>query len=256
MASEFELGGRTAVVTGGSQGLGLAIARALGGAGATVVIAGRRREILDEAVEGLSREGIVAAGFAIDVSDFSGAEALARFAVDSFGAVDVLVNNVGGSFGDDFQTGLLLDTGEADLMGVIRQNVSTTLNCCKAMVPQMLERGSGSVINISSVVVAHPMPGVGLYAASKAMIVSLTRTMAAEWGPKVRANALLVGYIDTPRTAPLRSPELRDWLGKHIAMGRLGRPDEVAGIAVYLASDASIWTTGAAFPIDGGVGAI
>lgn len=220
------------------------------------MIAARRQTLLKDAVARLQAADVVAEGFVTDVADGDSARALADETISSLGPIDIVVNNVGGSFGDGFAAGRLLDMTEADVAGVIRANVTTVLNCCWAIVPKMIEHGSGTVINIASVVVRHPMPGLGLYSASKAAVASLTKTMAVEWGPEVRVNALLVGYIDTPRTAPLRSASHRQWLEQHIAMGRLGGPEDVAGAAVYLASDAAAWTTGAAIEVDGGVGAI
>jgi NAD(P)-dependent dehydrogenase (short-subunit alcohol dehydrogenase family) len=252
MSGRFDLEGRVAIVTGASQGIGLGIAGALAEAGAAVVAAARRPELLQQAVEVLQARGARAVGVACDVRDGNQARRLAERAVESFGRVDILVNNVGASYGDDFRRGPLLEMTPADLDGAIRQNVTSLLHCCWAVVPGMLQR-SGSIINVASVVVSHPMPGFGLYAAAKAAVVSLTRTMALEWAPRVRVNALLVGHVDTPRASSRRTAEDRAWLERHIALGRLGTPEDVGSAALYLVSDAAAWTTGAAVEVDGGV---
>lgn len=254
--SLFSLDGRVAVVTGGSQGIGLATARALGVAGASVVVAARRNDLVEAAVDELKGLGVAVTGVACDVTDRTQVQSLVDAATSTFGPVDILVNNVGGSFDDTFRAGLLLDMTEAELLGVIRQNVTSMMNCCWTIVPGMLTRGSGSIVNVSSIVVRHPRRGLGFYSASKAAVANLTLTMATEWAPSVRVNAVVPGYIDTARTAPLRTPEDRTWLGDHIAMGRLGGPDDVAGAAVYLASSAAGWVTGATIEVDGGVAAI
>jgi NAD(P)-dependent dehydrogenase (short-subunit alcohol dehydrogenase family) len=252
MRGPFDLEGRVAIVTGASQGIGFGIAGALAEAGAAVVVAARRPDLLQQAITALEARGARALGVACDVRDGGQARHLAERAIERFGRVDILVNNVGASYGDGFRRGPLLEMTAEDLDGAIRQNVTSLLHCCWAVVPRMLE-SSGSIINVASIAVSHPMPGFGLYAAAKAAVVSLTRTMAVEWAPRVRANALLVGHVDTPRSSSRRTVEDRAWLERHIALGRLGRPEDVGSAAVYLASDGAAWTTGAAVEVDGGV---
>jgi gluconate 5-dehydrogenase/2-deoxy-D-gluconate 3-dehydrogenase len=157
----------------------------MGRAGASVMIAARREPVLKDAVARLQSANVLAEGFVADVCEADAARALADETISSLGAIDIVVNNVGGSFGEGFVAGPLLDMTEADFAGVMRANVTSMLNCCWAIVPKMIARGSGTVINVASVVVRQPMPGLGLYSASKAAVVSLTRTMAAEWGPQV-----------------------------------------------------------------------
>jgi NAD(P)-dependent dehydrogenase (short-subunit alcohol dehydrogenase family) len=245
------LEGKVAIVTGSSQGIGFAIARALSEAGAAVVVVARRPEPLDEAVRALEAAGAKVLGVSCDVRDPQQVRRLATRAAEALGPIGILVNNVGASYGDHFRRGPLLEMTPADLDGAMRQNVASVLNCCAAVVPAMLQ-SSGSIVNVASIVVSHPMPGFGLYAAAKAAVVSLTRTMALEWAPQVRVNALLIGHVDTPRTSSRRSAEDRAWLERHIGMGRLGRPEDIGGAVVYLASEAAAWTTGAALEIDGG----
>jgi NAD(P)-dependent dehydrogenase (short-subunit alcohol dehydrogenase family) len=241
-----------AIVTGASQGIGLASAHALAEAGAAVALAARGHAALEQAVNTLRGNGAKVIGVPCDVRDLTQARRLAADTLAAFGTIDILVNNVGASYGDDFRRGPLLEMTPADLDGAIRQNVASLLNCCWATVPTMLQ-GAGSIVNIASVVVNHPIPGFGLYAAAKAAVVSLTRTMALEWAPRVRVNALLIGHVDTPRASSRRSAADRESIERQIAMGRLGRPEDIGGAVVYLASQSAAWTTGAAIEVHGGV---
>ncbi|MPZ63515.1 MAG: glucose 1-dehydrogenase [Propionibacteriales bacterium] len=254
--ASLDLDGHVAVVTGGSQGIGQAIAGELAAFGCRVVVSARRPDVLEEAVSAIRGNGGQAVGVAGDLCDSEHVGEVVSRANDAFGGVDVLVNNAGGSFGDDFRRGALLDLDEQDLLGAYRMNVLTTFNMARAVVPVMRSRGGGSIVNISSVLVSTPMADFGAYSAAKAAVVSLTRTMAIEWAPTVRVNALLVGHIATERASRNRSAETVAWLERHIAMGRLGDPVDVAGTVAYLCSDLARWVTGATLEVDGGVRAL
>ncbi len=255
-ASPFRLNGKVAIVTGGSTGIGHGIALALAAAGADVVIAARRPEPVDQACADVRALGRRALGVPTDVSRADQVERLVRSARDEFGRIDTLVNNAGGTFGPTFKRNLLLETSEHDFQECFSVNVTSAFLCATAVVPLMTEQGGGSIINVSSVG-GHeggtPMVGFSVYGAAKAALIHLTRGMAAEWGPQVRVNCLAPGTIDTPRVTASRTQSEQEALVRGIAMARQGLPEDVAGAAVFLASDAASWITGSCLDIHGGV---
>jgi NAD(P)-dependent dehydrogenase (short-subunit alcohol dehydrogenase family) len=189
----------------------------------------------------------------VDVRDSRQVHAALERVADDWGAVDILINNAGGSFGDGFRRGPLLDVGEEDLLGAFDMNVLTAFRCSQAVVPSMLSRGGGAILNISSVVVKTPMKNFGAYAAAKAALASLSDSMALEWAPTVRVNSLLVGHISTERANRNRSADDVAALERHIVLGRLGLPEDVATAAAFLVSPAARWISGTAMSVDGGV---
>ena len=247
-----DLSGRVAVVTGSTDGIGRAIAQALGEAGAAVVVTSRRQERVEQTVGELRAAGIAATGQPTDVRDEGQVNALLNLAEEQDGVFDLLVNCAGGSFGDRFKRGPLLDLEPSDLLEAYRLNVVGSFICASQAVRRWGERG-GVVVNVSSMGgIRTGSPGMGAYGASKAALNNLTKSMAKEWAPRVRVNAVAPGAIDTPRTTAARTPErLSAELGK-VLLGRLGTPDEVAELVLYLASPASSWTTGAVYELDGG----
>jgi NAD(P)-dependent dehydrogenase (short-subunit alcohol dehydrogenase family) len=256
MAS-FDLTDRVAIVTGGSDGIGKGVALGMAEAGAHVVIAARRQDRIDAAVaqiEGLGRRAI---GVSTDVSDPAQITNLIDATMKEFGRIDILVNNAGSSWGTNFKRGTLLELDAADFDGAFGTNVKSQFLCGRAAVPIMQQQATGgAIINMSSVagqLNLTPSPTMGLYSATKAAILSFTRSMAAEWAPKVRVNALMPGLIQTDRTR--NDPNRRatdEELAANIGLARVGLPSDVAGAAVFLASDAASWITGAAIQIDGG----
>lgn len=250
----FRLDGRTAVVTGGSRGLGRAMAQALAEVGADLVLIGRDADALGAArreLEALGRWVAVVPG---DVSTPAGAEAACRQVLTLNRPVDVLVNNVGGRRVDLPTEDMPLDQWQQ----LIDLNLTSALVCCQQLCKGMLERRRGSVINVTSV--AGPwvsIPGIGgrHYETAKAALTGLTRALAADWAPRgVRVNAIAPGgfLTDPNRRWFGEKPEFQTAFEGRIPMARLGEPDELAPAAVFLASDASSYVTGTTLVVDGG----
>lgn len=247
-----DLTGSVAVVTGATDGIGRGVAEALGRSGASVVVASRREEAVTGTVADLRDRGIAAFGQPADVRDERNVEELVEFALSLEGSLDILVNCAGGSFGNGFKRGPLLDASADDLMEAYRLNVIGAFLCATAAARGMGEEG-GSIVNVSSMGgVRAGSRGMAAYGASKAALNSLTKSMAIEWAPRVRVNAVAPGYIDTPRTTATRSPERLSEQLRTVAMGRMGTPAEVGDLVLYLASPAASWTTGVVYEIDGG----
>jgi 3-oxoacyl-[acyl-carrier protein] reductase len=235
------LEGRTALVTGGSRGIGRAIAAELAKAGATVVIAYRSgAEDADAAVGEIGCRAIQA-----DVSDSNEAKRL----VEEAGDVDVLVNNAGIT-----RDGLLVRMSDDDWRTVLDTNLGGTFNTCRAVTRGMMKRRSGSIVNVSSIVGVRGNPGQTNYSASKAGIIGFTKALARELGSRgVRANVVAPGYISTRLTTELPE-ELQSAMLANTPLGRFGDPEDVAGAVRFLASDAASFVTGEVLLIDGGLG--
>jgi NAD(P)-dependent dehydrogenase (short-subunit alcohol dehydrogenase family) len=246
------LEGKVAIVTGASSGIGYASAALFAREGARVVVAARRRERLDQLVAEIEAAGGQAIAMAGDVRDEDFARTLVDTAVERFGGLDVAFNNAGvlGELGPAHELSL------SAWRETIETNLTGAFIGAKVQVPVMLERGRGSIIFTSSFV-GHTtgVPGTAAYAASKAGMIGLTRSLAAELGPRgIRVNALLPGGTDTPAYEIMAStPEARSAIAAHHALRRVASPDEIARSALYLASDASAFTTGSALLADGGV---
>lgn len=249
----FDLGGRVAVVTGGSRGLGLELARGLGEAGAKVVISARRAQWLEPAAEELRAAGIDCRSELADVANPEDAERLIARTVEAFGQVDVLVNNAGLSWGAP-AVEMPLDKWHQ----VMEANATGTLLMCQAAGRRMIARGAGGrIINVSSVVglvAALPavMDAIG-YSASKAAINAITRELAIRWAPHdILVNAIAPAYFLTRLTQGVISQHEQDIIAG-TPLGRLGRPGELKGVVVFLASPAASYITGQVIAVDGGV---
>jgi gluconate 5-dehydrogenase len=246
----FDLTGRRAVVTGSSQGIGLALARGLAEAGATVVLNGRDAGKLAAAVAALMAEGHDVAALPFDATD----HAAARAAVDGFeaqvGPIDILVNNAG------MQHRAPLEDFPAEAFErLMRTNVSSVFNVGQACARHMIARGAGRIINIASVQTALARPGIAPYTASKGAVGNLTKGMATDWAKHgLTVNAIAPGYFDTPLNAALvADPAFSAWLEKRTPAGRWGRVEELVGACVFLASDAATFVNGHTLFVDGGV---
>lgn len=245
------LRGKVALITGGNAGIGEAIARRFAREGASVVITGRRKELLDQIVADIARGGGRAVSVSGSVADEPHARAAVDQAVRTFGKLDVLVNNAGiGAFGKQ-----LHETDDATWDEVLAVNLTGAFRMTRASVPAMLSAGGGSIVNISSIASLVGIPMLAAYSASKGGMDALTRCTAIDYAKRgIRCNALTVGLVDTPMAAGLiNDPEKLAWVMNMYPMGRPGKPEEVASLVLYLASDESAWVTGGLFPIDGGM---
>ena len=250
MIERFRLDGRVAIVTGASKGIGEAIARAFGEAGARVVVSSRKQEAVDEVAHAIAAAGGEAIGVAANVGRPGEAEQLVERTVAHWGGVDVLVNNaaVNPVFGP------VLEADDAVFDKIMAVNVKGPLAAARAAYASMQARGRGSMINVSSIGGVSPEPGLGLYSVSKAALVSLTKVLAQEWGAAgVRANVICPGLIQTKFSEALWGNEriLKHTLAQQ-ALPRVGQPEDVAGLALFLASDAGAYCTGGVYTVDGG----
>lgn len=241
----IDLGGRVAFVTGGTRGIGLAIARTLHGAGARVAITGRDAERA-RAVAGDIGAG--AAGYGCDVALAGQVDAAVDAAERELGPIEVLVNNAGLT-----RDNILLRLGEADWDAVLDANLKGAFHTTRAVIKGMMKRRSGRIINITSIVGLTGNKGQANYAASKAGLIGFTKSVAKEYASRgVLANCIAPGFIETDMTSALPDAA-RATLLEDIALGRLGRPDDVAGAALFLASDLAGYITGQVLVVDGGM---
>jgi NAD(P)-dependent dehydrogenase (short-subunit alcohol dehydrogenase family) len=250
---KLKLDGRVAVITGGGQGIGAACARALGEAGAKVVVAELLPDRAESIANALQALGIDATGHPLDVTKSADVDALAARVAAEHGRVDILVNNAGVAVSNVPAEA----TSDEHWRFHMDVNVDGLFWCCRAFGRQMLAQGKGAIVNIGSMsgfIVNKPQPQ-SFYNASKAAVHHLTRSLAAEWGARgVRVNAVAPTYIETPLTAfgMKESPEMyKVWLDM-TPMGRVGQPDEIASVVHFLASDAASLMTGAILLADGG----
>jgi 3-oxoacyl-[acyl-carrier protein] reductase len=241
----IDLTGRVAFVTGGTRGIGLAIARTLHTAGAKVAITGREPE---RARAVAAEIGERAAGYACDVALGDQVEAAIAAAERELGPIDILVNNAGLT-----RDNILLRLAEADWDAVLDANLKGAFHTTRAVIKGMMKRRSGRIINITSIVGLTGNKGQANYAASKAGLIGLTKSVAKEYASRgILANCVAPGFIETDMTSALPD-EARATLLEDIALGRLGRPDDVAGAVLFLASDLAGYITGQVLVVDGGM---
>jgi len=246
----FDLTGKVAVVTGGNGGIGLGMAGGLAEAGATVVIAGRNKEKCESAAAALRQKGAKAAGIVADVTQEESCRALVAAAVKAFGRLDILVNNAGINIRKRPEEYTI-----AEWNTVLVTNLSSAFVCAQAAYPEMVRIGGGKIINIGSMMSLFGAAFAAPYGASKGGIVQLTKALAAAWAKdNIQVNAVLPGWIDTElsRNARAQVPGLHERVLARTPAGRWGEAQDLAGIAVFLASASSDYVTGAAIPVDGG----
>ena len=249
MTDRANLEGQIAVVTGASRGIGKAIAKELAAQGATVVINYNGSEAkADEVKHEIVEKGGCAQCMQCNVADYEGCEAFIKAVIEQFGRIDILVNNAGIT-----KDGLLMRMSEEDFSDVIDVNLKGTFHCIRFASRQMMKQRSGKIINISSVSGILGNVGQANYAASKAGVIGLTKTMARELGSRgITVNAIAPGFVDTEMTEVL-SEEIRENACKQIILGRFGKPEDIANAAVFLASDKADYITGQVISVDGGM---
>jgi 3-oxoacyl-[acyl-carrier protein] reductase len=242
------LGGRIALVTGASQGIGRACALELAAAGAKVALAARNQDKLAHAVHEIEAAGGEAAAFALDIASEDSIKAAAKSVIERFGKVEILVNNAGIT-----RDGLMLRMKRPDWDDVLSTNLTGTFLLTQALLSPMLKNRWGRIINISSVVGRTGQAGQVNYAASKAGLIGLTRSMAREVASRgITVNAVAPGYIETPMTAILNQDQ-RAAMMTQIPLGRPGTDAEIAQSVAFLASDAAAYITGHVLDVNGGM---
>jgi dehydrogenase/reductase SDR family member 4 len=250
IATKFSLTDKVAIVTGASKGIGQAIARGFGQQGARVVVSSRNQAAVDEVVSEFTREGIQAIGIAAHMGDMGQVKALVDRTIQEFGGIDVIVNNAA----INPVYGPVLEAGSEVFDKIMQVNLKGPLELAKLAYPSMKARGGGSVINISSIEGISPGPGLGLYSVSKSALIALTKVQAREWGTdNIRVNAICPGLVKTKFSQALFSNDktLKYILSKQ-ALPQVAEPEDIAGLALFLASDASAFCTGGIYLADGG----
>jgi NAD(P)-dependent dehydrogenase (short-subunit alcohol dehydrogenase family) len=246
----FDLSGQKALVTGGGQGIGRAMAFALAEAGADVAVAQRRGEVAEQTAADINQLGRDSLAIAADVTVAADVARMVAETKARFGRIDILVNNAGVA-----QSAPVLDTSETDWDSMLGTNLKSVFLCCKSVAPGMLAAGSGSIINTGSMsgfIVNHPQPQAS-YNASKAAVHHLTKSLAMEWAAGgIRVNAVAPGYIDTAMSEKsLHGAMGAEWLAR-TPMRRAGDVAELKGVTVFLASQAASFVTGEVIVVDGG----
>ena len=247
---QFSLDGKVAVVTGSSRGIGRAIAEGLADAGAAVAVNGRNPESTRTVADAIASAGGKSLAVPADISKSEEVARLIDVTVATFGRLDILVNNAGIS--PYYKPAEAMTEAEWD--DVIKVNLKGVFLCCQAAGRVMIPQKSGRIINISSIAGKVALPRLIAYSSAKGAINQLTRVLAVEWAPhQILVNAIVPGYIETDLTQGLReNPKHLDTMIRRIPLGRLGKPTEIVGAAIYLASDAASYVTGHMLDVDGG----
>jgi gluconate 5-dehydrogenase len=249
--SQFDLTGKIAFITGASYGIGYAIAKAYAAAGATIVFNDINQELVDKGIASYQADGIKAHGYVCDVTDENGVNALVEQVTQEVGVIDILVNNAG-----IIKRIPMTEMSAADFRKVIDIDLNGPFIVSKAVIPGMIKKGHGKIINICSMMSELGRETVSAYAAAKGGLKMLTRNIASEYGEyNIQCNGLGPGYIATPQTAPLRvkGNPFNDFIIAKTPAARWGTPEDLQGPAVFLASDASNFVNGHVLYVDGGI---
>lgn len=245
---DFSIEGKVAIVTGGSKGIGRALARGFAASGASVAVAARTVADLEAVANEIKAEGGQALVAPTDVTKSAQVSNLVQKVMERFGRIDVLVNCAGG--------GLFVPTSELSEEAwddMVDYNLKSVYLCCRAVGEVMVKHRSGSIINFSSGAATAPTPALIHYCAAKAGVDQFTRVLAAEWGPhNVRVNAISPGLINTQHNVDIMGTAMLEQYAKMIPLGRVGEPEDIVGLAIFLASEASAFITGAIIPVSGG----
>ncbi|MCH7513289.1 MAG: glucose 1-dehydrogenase [Bacteroidetes bacterium] len=247
---KFRLDNKIAIITGASKGIGKAIARALGEQGARVVVSSRKQEAVDEVADEFASEGMQIMGIAAHMADQVQIRNLVDLTLKAYGGIDIVVNNAA----INPVYGPIAEADSKVFDKIMQVNVTGPLELSKLAYPAMKESGGGSVINISSIEGITPGLGLGLYSISKSALISLTKVLAREWGKEgIRVNVICPGLVKTKFSEALTSNErvMKYVLAKQ-ALPELAEPEDIAGLALYLASQASSFVTGGVYSADGG----
>ncbi|MEM9546712.1 MAG: glucose 1-dehydrogenase [Bacteroidota bacterium] len=247
---KFDLTGKVAIVTGASKGIGESIARGLSEYGAKVVVSSRSQEAVDNVVQSINSDGGRALGIACNVGNSEQRENLVAQTIEAFGGVDILINNAA----TNPVFGKLAEAEESAFDKIIDVNLKACLILANKCYPIMKSRGGGSIVNIASVEGLRPSFGLGMYSISKAALIMLTKSQAKEWGRAgIRSNAICPGLIQTKFSAAIwQNEDMLKQFEKQLPSGRMAQPDELVGLALYLASDAGSYSTGGVYTADGG----
>ena len=246
----FTLTDKVALITGGSRGIGLAIAQAYASAGAKVILSSRKQDALDEAAAQIRADGGEALAISAHTGDLDAVQAVIDQATAVYGGIDIVVNNAA----TNPHFGHILTAEDSHWDKILDVNVKGYFRVAKICAESMQNRGGGKIINIASVAGLEPQPMMGVYSVSKAAVLMLTQVLAAELAQfNIQVNAIAPGFVKTKFSSALwKNPMINEAVINNIPQKRMAEPDEITGIALYLASAASSFTTGATFTIDGG----
>ena len=246
----FGLDGRVALVTGATGGIGRGLSTALSSAGATIALSGRDTIKLDGLVADIQTGGGIAAAFPADIENLDSVRALVDATMSAFGRIDILVNCAGMN-----RRQPIVDVTSETYDQIMNVNLKSAYFLSQAVAPIMARQGGGKIIHIGSINAAIGLAGVSVYGLSKSALVQTTKVMAIEWAKdNIQVNTLCPGFIKTELTEPLwQDPKRSGWIMDRLSIKRPGKPDDLIGMAIYLASQASNYTTGQAMYVDGGM---
>ena len=248
--TSFDIKGKMTLITGGSRGIGYAIAEKFVESGANVIIASRTQKDLDKAADTLSRDGGNVLPISVHAGEDDSIQSMVKISIQQFGGIDIVVNNAA----TNPHYGPIFTSEDSHWDKIWDVNVKGYYKVAKACVPSMTERGGGKIINIASIAGKHAFPGMGIYCISKSAVMMLTKILGQELAKSnIQVNAIAPGFIKTKFSAALWMDEKANAsMIKRIPQKRMADPQEIAGIALYLASDASSFATGETFTVDGG----